>query len=307
MTDDTKTPPDDDSLLEGWTVTSIKIDGIEMLNPNGPPALASLFTHDSQWVEGTDPDTGEKTASFVGPAWGTARTVEVEVTGGEELVGLALIVHEHDNTRRTYGVNPFASDAGPRTIELTKPGNASLFLFSIRKPRFGYYDTACPDEGTVGPFDSEEAARTHARTAYSEEGAYKVLQLTDEQCAALTEDPLSVEFQAFKAGETPEIKATIMADSHEDYVAMRDAVCDPGPPPLGYTREGESEETYFKAEAFDNPQRVFQIAAHGTIRFRDVERRVSVGDELGVVIAPEHGIETVTINGTRIDEIPTDA
>ncbi len=192
MTDETKSPDGaDDSLPEGWIVASIQVDGIEMLSPVGPPAFAELFTHESQWIEGEDPDTGEKTASFVGPTWMVRSTFRIETSGGDELLGLALYVYENDGNRRTYGIMPFASDDGPKTVELTHPGQASLFLFALRKPRFGYYDTACPDEGAVGPFDSEEAAHGHARTAYSEEGAYKVLQLTDDQCAALTEEPVT--------------------------------------------------------------------------------------------------------------------
>lgn len=192
MTDETKSPDGaDDSLLEGWIVTSIQVDGIEMLNPGGPPAFAELFTHESQWIEGErDPDTGEKTATFVGPTWMARRTFRIEASGGDELLGLALYLYEKDGRRRTYGIMPFPSDDGPKTIELTNPGQASLFLFAFRKPRFGYYDLACSDEGTVGPFDSEDEADTHARSAYAA-GAYKVIQLTDDQCAALTEEPVA--------------------------------------------------------------------------------------------------------------------
>ncbi len=35
---------------------------------------------------------------------------------------------------------------------------------------------------------------------------------------------LSIDFQSFGPGETPEIRATVVADSHEDYVAIRDAL-----------------------------------------------------------------------------------
>ena len=48
--------------------------------------------------------------------------------------------------------------------------------------------------------------------------------VTSVHVAGKEQSPLSIDFQSFGPGETPEIRATVVADSHEDYLALRDAL-----------------------------------------------------------------------------------
>ena len=44
----------------------------------------------------------------------------------------------------------------------------------------------------------------------------------EERTEERTEDnPLSIDFQSFGSGETPRVQATVVAESHEDYEALR--------------------------------------------------------------------------------------
>jgi hypothetical protein len=80
--------------IEHWRVTQVR-------TPDHPPYMlhgglpAEMLTYDAQWVEGIDPDTGEKTHSFVGPVFeGTEIELELQATGPE--AGLLGVVAQYE-------------------------------------------------------------------------------------------------------------------------------------------------------------------------------------------------------------------
>jgi hypothetical protein len=75
--------------IEHWRVAQVR-------TPFHPPYVldgglpAELLTHDAQWLESTDPDTGEKTVTFVGPVF-EGTEIELELECSEGAPPLALV------------------------------------------------------------------------------------------------------------------------------------------------------------------------------------------------------------------------
>ena len=77
--------------IEYWRVVQIHTPGYPpYVLAHGMPA--EMLTHEAQWIRGVDPDTGEPTASFIGPEFqGSEITVELEAQDRPEAGSLGVV------------------------------------------------------------------------------------------------------------------------------------------------------------------------------------------------------------------------
>ena len=113
--------------LDSWQLLSVRTPETpeQLITPGGCPA--TVLTHDAQWLEGTDPDTGEPTSTFTGPTFhGSKLTLNLERRSGAGCGVGVVAFFDGGRVRQAAGVMVFESGI----IELA-PREAGHYVITL--------------------------------------------------------------------------------------------------------------------------------------------------------------------------------
>ena len=113
--------------LDSWQLLSVRTPETEeqLVSPGG--CSASVLTHEAQWMEGEDPETGEPTSNFVGPVFhGSKLTLDLERRSGAGCGCGVVAFFDRGGSRTACGVMVY----GGGTVELVprEPGMYAITL-----------------------------------------------------------------------------------------------------------------------------------------------------------------------------------